>query len=341
MADRMLVLTVDRDDDIGRKAGVKGPVIGREQVIKAATAFAIADPEDSDMNAIFQAVKLLDEVKKQYPAEVAILTGHRDVGLKSDRIIADQLSQVLKKFPASGVIFISDGTEDEHVMPLIQSRLPILSVRRVIVKQSEQLETGYYKIKDFLKESLDNPKFSRLVFGLPAILLLLLGLFGFEGVRYVMGALGVYLLIKGFKLEAYVMGGWREVSLTASKQRFAFILYCMAAIFLVLGIYQGYLAFSGTLTLGYFEILATIVAETIFIFYLAGLVGLMGHRIAHGNINRAKIAALAVFGFSIAWVMYNAAQFIIDPHLSGINFLTSIIGGFILIFIALIAEWKS
>ena len=83
-ADRILVLCVDRDDDIGQKTGVTGPVIGREACLDTASRLALADPQESDANAIYQAVRMLDELKKNHQAEVAILTGHQNVGLQSE-----------------------------------------------------------------------------------------------------------------------------------------------------------------------------------------------------------------------------------------------------------------
>ena len=62
--ERILVLSVDRDDDVGKKAGIKGPVFGREAVLKAASALGLADPSDSDSNAMFEAVRLHDSMKK-------------------------------------------------------------------------------------------------------------------------------------------------------------------------------------------------------------------------------------------------------------------------------------
>ena len=55
-----LVVCVDRDDDLGRKAGVNGPVIGRANVVDAAMRLGTADPEDADTNAMFAAVRLYD-----------------------------------------------------------------------------------------------------------------------------------------------------------------------------------------------------------------------------------------------------------------------------------------
>ena len=93
---KTLVLCIDRDNDIGVKAGVKSPVVGRAQNLKAATALALRDPEDSDTNAIFAAISIYDDlVKKDIDAEIATISGDIDVGRKSDDTLTEQLEQVI------------------------------------------------------------------------------------------------------------------------------------------------------------------------------------------------------------------------------------------------------
>jgi len=61
----LLVLCVDLDDDLGRKTGFSTPVIGREPVEEAAVALATADPEDSDVNVIFQGLHVYDDLTER------------------------------------------------------------------------------------------------------------------------------------------------------------------------------------------------------------------------------------------------------------------------------------
>ena len=56
VATNLLIVCVDRDDDVGKKAGIATPVIGRDACIEAAQRLALEDPEDADSNAIFAAV---------------------------------------------------------------------------------------------------------------------------------------------------------------------------------------------------------------------------------------------------------------------------------------------
>ena len=56
-ANKLLVICVDRDNDVGEKAGIVTPVVGRDACIEAAQRLALEDPEDADSNSIFSAIK--------------------------------------------------------------------------------------------------------------------------------------------------------------------------------------------------------------------------------------------------------------------------------------------
>ncbi len=150
---KTLILCVDRDDDLGRKAGVRGPLIGREENLNAAISLALADPEDSDANAIFAAISLYDRLKKEgKDVEVSTLTGSENVGMKSDEIVAKQLDEVIEKVSPDDIIFVSDGSEDEFILPIITSRKPVKHIRKVIVKQAKNIESTYYIIVRALQD---------------------------------------------------------------------------------------------------------------------------------------------------------------------------------------------
>jgi putative membrane protein len=338
--ERILVLSVDRDDDLGNKAKVKGPVTGKKDVVEAAARLALADPSDSDSNAMFQAVKVLEEMKKQYTAEVAVITGHQNVGIQSDREVTSQLDKVLRSFKADYVVLVTDGAEDDHVMPIIQSKVPILSVSRVVVKQAEQLESTYFKIKDFVEETLENPKFSRLIFGLPAIALILYALFGIEGWRAIVGIFGAYLLIKGFKLEDHFYNAYEELSTSFTRRRFAFFMYIIAIIFTVLATYRGYEVIADWIGIGLFETVSAYTSASIYFYFLGGACAWVGRGVNREK-NRTKLIGMPVFGFAISLVIYNAAELILSPEVQVMNFIYAIIIGFALLFAALLIEWKS
>lgn len=186
-----LIVCVDRDDDIGRKTGLHGPIVGRTAVLDAAGKLGTADPEDTDTNALFGGLRMYDELREdEEEVEVVALTGSAKVGVVSDRLIAEQLDQVLRDHPAEAAYFVSDGAEDEYLLPILASRVRIDGVRRVVVRQAPGLESTYYTLVRALKD----PKL-RAKTVLPfALVLIVLGLAAAAG-QVVWGFIGLLLLI--------------------------------------------------------------------------------------------------------------------------------------------------
>lgn len=337
--DRILVLCVDRDNDIGEKANISGPIIGKENVIKAAVGLGLADPEDSDANAIFQTARVFEELKKEHPVEVAILTGHKRVGMDSDKEVTKQLDEVLSNFKADYVVLVTDGAEDEHVLPIIQSKVPILSVNRVVVKQSEKLESTYYKVKDFIDDSLENPKLSRILFGLPSMALILYALFGIDGWRLIVGVVGAYLFVKGFKLEKYFTSVFNELGSSFTRRRFAFFSYVVCIALGILATFRGYTVFLEWYDIGIVESIAAYVSASVYFYFAALAAAWIGRNISLKHRSAKKISSVVIFGFAVSLVVYNASMLIIQEVIM-FNFFFSIVFGFALLFVALLLEWK-
>ncbi len=192
----ILVIYVDRDDDFGRKAGVSGPIIGRKAAEEAAIKLLKKDPRDTDANALFFALNLLNNFKD---AEIVVLTGSADVGFESDFRIRKQLEEVLEKFKAKEAIFVSNGPEDEAVLPIIQSKLNIVSVYRFGIKESGRLKEMLYAVLDFLKRVRSSKREALFFFGIPGVLLLLYAILGQVAWRLFLGLLGFFLVSIGLK----------------------------------------------------------------------------------------------------------------------------------------------
>lgn len=199
----LLIICVDRDDDVGRKAGIGTPVVGRDAVEDAARRFGVADPEDSDLNALFQAIRLYDETDEE--AEIALVTGSRDTHRNGDRAVAAQVDEVLEDMDASSAIVVTDGAEDEGIIPIVESRLRIDGVSRTVVKQSENLENAYH----VLKRLLDDPDTRGTVLIPIGIVLLIfpinvvMNLFDLPNAALgiTAGLLGSYFLMKGLGMD--------------------------------------------------------------------------------------------------------------------------------------------
>lgn len=207
---KILILCVDRDGDLGAKTEIKTPLIGREGNLNAAVALALKDPEEPDANAMFEAIRLYDrltsESKPEEVFEIATISGSELGGVGADRKMVAELSDVLKIFPANEVILVTDGYSDEAVLPLIESRVPVSSVRRIVVKHSESIEETAALFTRYFKMIVENPRYSRIALGLPGILFLILGVLAVFGlVHYYLMAfiivLGAYMFVKGFRID--------------------------------------------------------------------------------------------------------------------------------------------
>lgn len=271
MKKTVFVVCVDRDNDLGRKANIRGPLIGKENNLDAAIKLSLADPTESDANTMFAAIKKLEEAKKEYShVEVVTLTGYGKTGLKSDKEINAQLDKLQKKYSIDGWIVVTDGMEDSQVLPLLQSRAKIISTEELIIKQAQAVESTFYTIKEALKD----PGIARLAFGVPGLLLVLIGgmlEFGQFSIQIISLVLGAYLLLKGFGMEEIIFAFLKEVSSSFSEQRGSALLYITAILIPMLGVWALYWQL---ITSNYIDIslnIASAVKSTLPIFTLAAL----------------------------------------------------------------------
>ncbi|MBS7605765.1 MAG: DUF373 family protein [Candidatus Bathyarchaeia archaeon] len=218
--ERILILCVDRDNDIGRKAGVKTPIIGGKENIDAAIKLLLADPEEADANAMFEAVRIYESLKSgasgNILCQVATITGSELGGVAADRKLTSELNEVIREFNPTSLILVTDGYSDEEILPLIQSRVPISSIRRVIVRHSKSIEETAAIFSRYLKRILEDPRYSKIILGLPGILLVMLGILSLIAifVRYDIGRwawtiglliVGFYLLGKGYGIDKKIV----------------------------------------------------------------------------------------------------------------------------------------
>jgi putative membrane protein len=206
-ANRLLVICIDRDNDVGEKAGIVTPVIGRDACIEAAQRLALEDPEDADSNSIFSAIKTYEDlISKGYKVEVVTVAGVKNKGVHADEKILSETRKVLEKFSANGAVIVSDGEDDESVIPVIQNVLPVVSVQRVVMKVSRSVEYSYAVFGKYLKMIAYDPRYSKFFLGVPGILLLIGGIatvFEITGEIFavLVSILGGAFLIRAFDID--------------------------------------------------------------------------------------------------------------------------------------------
>ena len=206
-ANKLLVICIDRDNDVGEKAGIVTPVVGRDACIEAAQRLALEDPEDADSNSIFAAIKTYEDlISKGYKVEVITVAGVKNRGVQADEKILAETRKVLEKFAANGAVIVSDGEDDESVIPVIQNVLPVVSVQRVVMKVSRSVEYSYAVFGKYLKMIAYDSRYSKFFLGVPGILLLIGGIatvfdFTAEIFAVLVSILGGAFLIRAFDID--------------------------------------------------------------------------------------------------------------------------------------------
>jgi len=248
----LLVLCVDLDDDLGRKTGLQTPVIGRETIERAAVDLATADPEDSDVNVLFQGIHQYDKLSHDQAVDediaVAAVTGVDGGDVEANRVIGEEVDRVLAGLSTGeniNTIVITDGAQDESILPVIRSRVPIDSVRRVVVRQAQDLESIYYTMKQVLADSE-----TRGTILVPLGILLLIypfvtiaSLFDVPGavvLGIISGLLGLYTLSRGLGVEDVlddIVARTRDI---LYEGRVTFITYVAAIALIIVGGFRGY-----------------------------------------------------------------------------------------------------
>jgi len=338
---RTLILCVDRDNDLQVKAKIAGPVVGREANINAATKLAIADPEEPDANTIFEAIRIYDELSKEQDVQIATLTGSARLGYAADREVIKQLESVLSEFKCDSCIFVSDGEADEQVIPLIQSRVKIDSVRVVVMKQAKELEKTYFVLLEKLKE----PHYARLVFGIPALLILLLAIGDYLGYgwRLVAFALGLYLLAKGFGVEEQMLN--YISSFRFSMEKLGFIFYFLSVPLIIVALaqcYEAYITMSAATT-NVLKIVAYATSRSLLLFPWAVLLIFIG-RIMDlvGEKRKYEVAKYGMYGIFILvlWLIFNIASKWILAEVYFSEFVFTMVYGIVLTALSVrVLEW--
>jgi putative membrane protein len=338
----ILVICIDRDNDLGNKIGVIGPIIGKKDNLNVAAKLALADPSESDANTIFGAVKKMEEIKKEINnVEVATLTGHSKTNnFESDKRINEQLDYVLTSFPAEGIVLVTDGAEDDQVIPIIQSRAPIISKEVIIVKQAKEVESLYYTILNALNE----PSIKRIVFLIPGLIVVLWGILYFMNLEKLFFQLislivGSYLILKGTGLEEIIVSGITKMIKSISLQRVSFPFYLMSILLVIIGIYSSLIAFNSVQSINFLLKIAELIKELFLFVTLSGVSFLIALSIDAIQLKKAfhlRNYFLTATAILVLWFIVDSGRAVLigEPQATFEWFSINILTGFIIALIA-------
>jgi len=329
-----LVICIDRDNDLGEKAKVITPVVGRGANIAAAVSLATIDPEDSDTNTIFGGIRILDELRSLgVDADIVSFAGDKNVGTISDHKIADQLDEFLSNQDVKSAIFVSDGAEDETLVPIVQSRVKIDSVRRIVVMQSENLESTYYMIKNFLKD----PKFLQTFFvpiGL-ALIIYALAMAADQPQLAIIGTffiVGAYMILRAYSLNEKIVLAWRDLKKSYHTQKLSFVTTITAISLFVIGTVVGSvkvwevvnmnnIGYDGLMALTSLFIKSAVLwyAASIFISILGKIFDKM-----RANEDYQNLIVEMLFALSGTLLFWSSSSYILSVSMSGSGYVFSI-----------------
>ncbi len=239
-----LVLCVDRANDIGRKSGIETPVAGWEAVRSLVTEVGLADPEDSSVNCILEALSVSRSLRDaNEDTVVAVVSGASDSRVGADRSVAEQLDALVAEHDVDSAVVVIDSAEDERLVPVIESRLPVDSVDRVVVRQARDIESTYYLLKQFLAdEELRSTVLVPLGVGLLLLPLLLLYFSPQIALAGLASLTGAALLYKGLAIDELLADAADRVREALYSGQVSVVTYVVAAGLTLVGVFLGALS---------------------------------------------------------------------------------------------------
>lgn len=239
-----LVVYVDRSGEIGHDE----PVIGWEAVQALVTDIGLEDPEDSRVNCLLEALHVARNLRDSGENSiVAVVSGSGD-GVKSDRAIAGQLDRLVSGHDLDSAIVVTDSAGDERVVPIVESRLRVDAVDRVVVRQSHDIQSTYYLLKQFLgDEELRGTVLVPIGAALLAFpMLLLLADNVAVALSAIAGVIGVFLLYKGLGIDDFVSTLPTRIRNAFYSGQVSLVTYVVGAGLALIGVFAGGIGAAGT-----------------------------------------------------------------------------------------------
>jgi putative membrane protein len=222
------------------------PVDGWEAVRSLVTEVGLADPEDSTVNCLLEALRVTRDLQADgESAVVAVVSGTGDSAVAADRSVAGQIDDLLERYDPSSAIVVTDSAEDERLVPIVESRLPVDSVDRVVVRQARDIESTYYLLKQFLAdEELRSTVLVPLGIGLLLLPVLLVRFSLPVALAGLASLLGAAVLYKGLAIDTYLARLPDRIREALYSGQVSVVTYAVAGGLALVGAFLGALAVS-------------------------------------------------------------------------------------------------
>ncbi|MFW6436749.1 MAG: DUF373 family protein [Halococcoides sp.] len=243
-----LVVYIDRTGALTTSR--ETPVVGRSIVETLLLEAGLVDPEDSRVNCLLEVLRVGEEIAADGGDPLLAVLSGIDEQAGTDRAVAEQLDRLLEIHGPDSAIVVVDSAEDERLIPVVESRLPIDAVDRVVVRQARDIESTYYLLKQFLadeelRRTVLVPLGAAMVV-FPVLMMVFRQVWTALGA--IAGVVGAFLLYKGLNLDDQVTrlsAAFRE-ALYAGQV--ALVTYVVAGGLGLIAVFVGALSVSATPT---------------------------------------------------------------------------------------------
>lgn len=227
----------------GSELGTDSPVVGADTVESLVTKVGVEDPEDSRVNCLLETLRVGRELDDE--TIVAVLSGSGDT-VTFNRSVARQVDELVAEYDPDSAVVVVDSAEDERLVPIVESRVPVDAIDRVVVRQARDIESTYYLLKQFLadeelrKTVLVPVGLALLAF--PALLAV------FESLTVSIGAIaavvGLFLLYKGLNIDALLAALSTSTREALYSGQVSLVTYVVGAGLALVGMFVGVLGAS-------------------------------------------------------------------------------------------------
>ncbi|WP_227355309.1 DUF373 family protein [Haladaptatus salinisoli] len=236
-----LVVCVDRNNDIGRKTGLEMPVAGWEAVRSLATDVGLEDPEDSSVNCLLEALRVARDLRDEdEETTVAVISGTAETRVGADRAVAAQTDELVAELDPDSAIVVIDSAEDERLVPIVESRVRVDAVDRVVVRQARDIESTYYLLKQFLAdEELRQTVLVPTGIALIAFPVLLMLSGPALAAAAITAVIGLFTLYKGLAIGDYLRDLPAQARDALYSGRVSIVTYVVGAGLSLIGVFTG------------------------------------------------------------------------------------------------------
>ena len=239
----VLVVCVDVSDGGNRDgSGEAQYIVGQEEIESLVYIVGLEDPENSQVNCLLEALKVTKELENAgEEVEVAIVSGRAGAMISdSSKSLARQLDLLIDEVKPDSAILVIGSIEEERLIPILESRIRIDAVDRVIVRQIHDLESRYYLAKRFLA---DDELRSTVLVPMGVVLTILPILSYLVDIRttfvVITTILGVFVLYKALDIDDHIAILPTRIRETLYSGRVSVVTYVVAVGLILVGIFIG------------------------------------------------------------------------------------------------------